>query len=189
MQDPRLASSSAVPPAWNLAIDSHLFPGDGSPESPHLLSPLMPHHTSTSSELANALTPRQASTPASVIASAGLPIQTATDYNEHCLDASALHLQAPHMSVDSGYDSEDLNNTNEGQQVMAPLQVTAVRDQDMSSDRQMSSETAELNQGISSDEVVDGSTRICSVKGCKTVIPGKKTTILLYLSLLKYFYL
>ena len=37
--------------------------------------------------------------------------------------------------------------------------------------------TAELSQGSSSDEV-DGSTRFCSVKGCKAVIPGNQIFIL-----------
>ncbi|KAF8814247.1 hypothetical protein BYT27DRAFT_6337559 [Phlegmacium glaucopus] len=40
-----------------------------------------------------------------------------------------------------------------------------------SSDRQTSSETAEFGQGRTSEEVVDGSARFCSVKGCKAVIP------------------
>ena len=42
-----------------------------------------------------------------------------------------------------------------------------------SSDRQTSSETAELSQGRSSDEV-DGSAQLCSIKNCKAVISGKQ---------------
>ena len=48
-----------------------------------------------------------------------------------------------------------------------------MRDQQMGA----SSETLELSQGRSSDEV-DGSARCCSANGCKAVIPGKQYFIL-----------
>ena len=185
MQDLRPSTSGSTTSAlsslstWNHAIDPRLFSGDVSPTSP--LSSLMPHQTSTSSELANALTPRIPSTPVSVPTSAILPNQTDTDHNEDYHDHSASqtqssHLQVPHTSVDNRRDDDSSNDNDEEQRVIESLQVTLAQDQQMgvsSSDRQASSETAELSQGRSSDEV-DGSARCCSVKGCKAAIPGKQ---------------
>lgn len=173
---------------WNHAIDPRLFSGDVSPTSPHHLPSLMPHQTSTSSELANALTPRNPSIPLSVPTSAILPNQTATDHNKHYHDRSASqrqtsHLQVPHTPVTNRLDDDDSNDNDEEQRVIESLQVTPVQDQQMgvsSSDRQASSETAEFSQSRSSDEV-DGSARFCSVKGCKTVIPGKQKFYLIFM--------
>ena len=132
----------------------------------------MPHQTSTSSELANALTPRHPSTPVSVPAS--VPSQTVTDYSKHYNDLSAtLHPQDPHTSV-----------ADDNEEQVISLQVAAVQDQQMgvsSSERQTSSETADRSQGRSSDEI-DGTARICSVKGCKAVIRGKQKKSYLILS-------
>ena len=169
---------------WNHAIDPRLFSGDVSPASPHHLPSLMPHQTSTSSELANALTPRNPSTPVSVSTSTILPNQVATEHNKHYPDRSASqkkssHLQIPPTPVASQHGDDSIDNDKE-QRVIESLQVTPVQDQQVglsSSDRQGSSETAELSQGRSSDEV-DGSTRFCSVKGCKAAIPGKQFFIL-----------
>ena len=174
-------------PTWNHTIDPCLF-SRGVPHVSHHLSPLIPHRTSTSSELANALTPRQPSIPVPVPASSILPNQTATDHAKHYSDRTmsqeqSSHLQVPPQidtSVASRRDDEDSNE--EEQQVIASLQATPPQDQHMnnlaSSDRQTSSDTAELGQGRSSDEV-DESTRFCSVKGCMAVIPGK--LIIIYL--------
>lgn len=176
MQGLRPSTSSTLSSlsTWNHAIDPCLFSGDVSPASPHHISPLMPHQTSTSSELANALTPRQPSTPVSVPASAVFLTQTTTDYNKHYHERATkqqnLHLQILHTR-----DDNDSNDNDEEQQAVASLQFTAVRDQDMevsSSDRQTSLETAERSQGRSSDEVEE-SARFCTVKGCKAVISGK----------------
>jgi hypothetical protein len=180
MQDLRTSTLSALS-TWNHAIDPSLFSGDVSPTSPHHLSPLMPHQTSTSSELANALTPRQPSTPLSAPASAVLPNQTDTNYSKHYQDPSATQqkhsqLQVPRTSVASRYDNDDSGDNDSEQQVIASLQITATLDQHLgvsSSDRQTSSETVELSQGRSSDEV-DGSARLCSIKSCKAVISGKQ---------------
>lgn len=189
MQDLRPSTSGSTSSAlsslstWNHAIDPRLFSGDVSPTSPHHLSPLMPHQTSTSSELANALTPRKPPTPVSVPTSAILPNQTATYHNEHDRSPSqrrSSHLQVSHIPVANRSDGDESNDNDEEQRVIESLEVTPVEDQQMgvsSSDRQASSETAELSQGRSSDEV-DGSTRFCSVKGCKAVIPGKQNFIL-----------
>ena len=145
----------------------------------------MPHQTSTSSELANALTPRNPSTPGSVPSSVILPNQAATDHSIHYHDLTASQKQSSHLQIpptpDANRHGEDDNDDNdEEQRVIESLQVTPAQDQQMgvsSSDRQSSSETAELSQGRSSNEA-DGSARFCSVKGCKAVIPGKQTFIL-----------
>ena len=141
----------------------------------------MPHQTSTSSELANALTPRNPSTPVTAPTSAILPNQAATNHNKHYLDHNApqkqnSHLQLPPTSIANQHDEDNSNDNDEEQRVIESLQVTPVPDQQVgasSSDRQTSSEIAELGQGRSSDEV-DGSARLCSVKGCKAVIPGNQ---------------
>ena len=154
---------------WNHAIDPRLFSGDVSPTSPHHIPSLMPHQTSTSSELANALTPRNPSTPVSVPSSSILPSQAAADHkHHHDLSASqkqSSHLQIPPTPVSNRDDDDDSNDNDEEQRVIESLQVSPVQDQQMevsSSDRQASSETVELSQGRSSDEV-DGSARFCSV--------------------------
>jgi hypothetical protein len=181
MQDLRPSSSGSSLAlsslsSWNHAIDPRLFSGDVSPASPHHLSPLMPHQTSTSSELANALTPRKPSIPVSVPTPAILPNQTATDHNKHYRSASqrqSSHLKVQHTPVANRPDDDESNDNDEEERVIESLQVTPVQDQQMglsSSDRQASSDTAELR---SSDEV-DGSARFCSVKGCKAVIPGRQ---------------
>jgi hypothetical protein len=144
----------------------------------------MPHQTSTSSELANALTPRNPPTPLSVPTSAILPNQ-ATDHNKHYHDRSALQKQSINLQilptpVDNQHDIDDPIDNDEEQRVVEPLQVTPAQDQQVgvsSTDRQASSETAEFSQDRSSDEV-DGSARFCSVKGCKAVIPGRQNFIL-----------
>ena len=177
MQDLRPSTSTSALSSlstWNNAIDPRLFSGDVSPSSPHHLPSLMPHQTSTSSELANALTPRILSTVPT------LAIQTATDLNMHYHDSIASqtqssHLQAPLTRVANRRDDDDSHTNDEEQQVIESLQVTPVQDQQMgvwSSDQQASSETAELSQGRPSD--VDGPTRSCSLKSCKASIPGKQ---------------
>ena len=169
-----LASALSSLSTWNHAIDPRLFSGDVSPASAHHSSPLMPHQTSTSSELANALTPRQPSTPGPLTV---LPNQTATDYRHHysLIQQQSSDLRVPPQpsaSVATEKDEDDPNDNDEEQQVIASLEVTPLQpDQQMAlsssiSDRQTSSETSP------SDEV-DGSARFCSVKGCKAVIPGK----------------
>ena len=180
MQDLRPSTSGSTSAlsslsTWNHAIDPRLFSGDVSPTSPHHLSPLMPHQTSTSSELANALTPRKPSTPVPIPTSAILPNQTTTDHNKNYHDRNASqkqssHLQVSHTPVANRHDDGDSNDNDEEQRVIESLQVTPVQDQQM---EVSSSETAELSQGTSLDKV-DGSVRSCSVKGCKVVIPGKK---------------
>jgi hypothetical protein len=181
IQDLRPSTSSTLAlsslSTWNHAIDPRLFSGDVSPTSPHHLPSLMPHQTSTSSELANALTPRNPSTPVSVPSSAILPNQAASDQHYRDLSASqkqSSHLQIPPTPV-ANRRGEGASDDNCEELVIESLQVTLVQGQQMgvsSSDRQSSSETAELNHGRSSVEV-DGSARFCSVKGCKAVIPGK----------------
>ena len=179
--DSTLASLSSLS-TWNHAIDPRLFTGDVSPTSPHHLPSLMPHQTSTSSELANALTPRILSTPTLVPTPAILPNQTATDHNKDDHSASqrrSSHFQVSHTPVANRRD-DDESNDNEEQQVIDSLEVTPVVDQQMgvsSSDRQASSEIAELSQGRSSDEVDGSAARCCSVKGCKAVILGKRKNL------------
>ena len=109
----QLRSTSALSSlsAWNHAINPRLFSGDVSP-------------TSTSSELANALTPCKPSTPVSVPTSAILPNQIATDHNKHHYhDRSASqrqssHLQVSHTSVANRRDDNDSNDNDEEQQVI-----------------------------------------------------------------------
>lgn len=194
IQDLRPSTSSTLAlsslSTWNHAIDPRLFSGEVSPTSPHHLPSLMPHQTSTSSELANALTPRNPSTPVSVPSSAILPNQAVTDHNNHYHDLSASQKQSSHLQIpptpDANRHGEEVSDDNdEEQRVIESLQVTPVQDQQMevsSSDRQSSSETAELSQGRSSDEV-DGSARFCSVKGCKAVIPGNQTLFYIHIIL------
>ena len=159
---------------WNHAIDPRLFSGDVSPTPPHHLPSLMPHQTSTSSELANALTPRNTSTPLSVPTLAILPNLTVIDHNH---DHSSSQMQSPdQVPLTRRRDNDDsIDNDEEQQAIESPLQVTLVQDQQMgvsSSDRHVSSETAGLNQGTSAE--VNGSARFCSVKSCKAAIPGKQ---------------
>ena len=138
----------------------------------------MPHQTSTSSELANALTPRILSTPVSVPTSVILPNQTATDHNKH--DRSASQRQKSHLQISHTHanrcDGDRSNDNDEEQRAIESMEVTPVVDQQMgvsSSNRQVSSEIAERR----SSDGVDGSTRSCSVKGCKAVILGKQKII------------
>ena len=146
----------------------------------------MPHQTSTSSELANALTPRNPLTPV-VPTSAILPNQAATDHNKHYHDRSASQNQSSHLQISSTPvtnrdDDDHSNDNNEKERAIESLQVTPVQNQQgvSPSDRQASSETAELSQGRSSDEV-DGAARFCSVKGCKAVIAGRQHSILFHI--------
>jgi hypothetical protein len=109
-----------------------------------------------------------------------------TDYSKHygVIQQQNSRLQLPSeppTPVAGRRNDDDSNDNDEEQQVIASLQVTPVQDQHMevsSSDQQTSLESEESAQSRSPDGV-DGSARFCSVKGCKAVIPGKQSYLIL----------